>query len=80
VVIDEFETELETDNIVFGNRKRHLNMSDVITDPNYVQCQLCNQFYKIKGFATHLGFEHKITNKEYISQFGEYRPSHLKNK
>jgi len=77
-IIDEFEEEIETDDFVFENRKRHL-IDNIPTDSNeYVKCQLCSDFYKVKGFATHLGMEHKMKNFEYISQFGEYRPSHFK--
>lgn len=79
-IIDEVEEEIETDEFVFESRKRHL-VENIPTDSeDYMQCQLCKDYYFRKGFSTHLGNEHKMKNFEYIAQFGEYRLSHLKSK
>lgn len=74
-IIGDIEENIDTENIVKDSRKRH--PVAILPDDlrGYVKCQLCGDYYKIKGFATHLGHDHKIKNHEYIDQFGEYRPS-----
>lgn len=74
----EIEEDTESDDIVFNNRKRHPIDSIPDNSTDYVLCQLCNHYFKSKGFSTHIRYEHKLTNLQYIDQFGEYRPSKLK--
>lgn len=77
IQVETFEDEdIDSDNIKKESRKRHIN-ENVEIDESYVKCRICDEHYKIKGFSTHLGFQHKMKNFEYITQFGEYRPSHL---
>ena len=77
IQVETFEDEdIDSDNIKKESRKRHI-IENVEIDESYVKCRICDEYYKIKGFSTHLGFQHKMKNFEYITQFGEYRPSHL---
>lgn len=41
-------------------------------------CQLCNTEFSSVGLFTHLRDTHNISTDEYVSKFGEYRPSKLR--
>lgn len=77
-IVESIEEDIETDNFVKENRKRNqiTDLSEI--DKTNIQCKICNDFFKIRGFHTHLGFEHKIKPIDYIAKYGEYRPSILK--
>ena len=77
-IIESVEEDIETDDFVKENRKRNQITDLSEMDETNIQCKICNDFFKVRGFHTHLGFEHKIKPINYIDTYGEYRPSILK--
>jgi len=47
---------------------------------NKITCQLCNVEFSSVGMFTHLRDTHNTTPDDYTTQFGEYRPSKIRQK
>jgi len=60
----------------FRKPKREKNPSG--RQINQIECKLCNKTFPSVGMFTHLRDTHNITTDLYTEQFGEYRPSKLR--
>lgn len=45
---------------------------------NKINCKICNNEYASVGLYVHLRDSHDMSDEEYVKQFGEYRPSKLR--
>lgn len=54
------------------------NFKFIKEDKKDLICFICKSNETIRSMAMHLKWTHNITTKEYISQYGEFRPKHIK--
>jgi hypothetical protein len=63
---------------IINKPKRRRKRKETTRNISDVKCQICRNSYSIVGIASHFIRNHEMTVDEYVSKFGEYRPSKLK--